>query len=325
MASEKTDTHTVLPTKYPSLAEFLGALIQETARARMFADMESIRIAETYYRDTYLKHLPIPHFKMPEVSIEMPVAVMQLNASKVKNSALLLSMRTRLRNELAKTLAKILLALKEEEDKSVVSQWVLRTVPTPKGGAEEAALLEPLKESCERITAAVFKSSTDDAPIRLTELADDLESMLSRELVRPERFERGLEKPDEKGKPVKQDYLRYFRTRKKREALLEEEKTPVPRQRGRHRSISEEDEVTLKHILRLARELFLSSITSLLKEDENTKFLEIKGGTSDVIGMGEHKYLTTIKVTMREQDLQWSIGESSDDSGIEEERHLVIE
>jgi len=308
----------------------------------MFADMESIRIAEAYYRDPYLKHLSIPHFKVPEVSIEMPVAVMQLNASKVKNSTLLLNMRARIRNDLSKTLAKLLMALKEEEDKSVIEQWTLRSLPNPKNTEEEAVLLGQLKESCEKITADVFKVTSDDAPIRLTELADDLEFMLSRELVRGrgrgergERGERGdksdtadtSDKPEGAEKASRPNYLSYFRVKKKKEALSEEAEASAPREEGRrrHRVLSEEDQDTLKQILRLVRELFLSSISHLMKEDENTKFLEIKGGTSDLMSMGEHKYMTLIKVTMREQDYQWSFGESEDDSGIEEERHLVIE
>jgi hypothetical protein len=335
---EKTDKFSILPNKFPSLAEFLGALVQETARARMFADMESIRIAEAYYRDPYLRYLPIPHFKMPEVSIEMPVAVMQLNASKVKNSTVLLNMRTRVKNDLSKCLAKLLLALKEEEDKSVINQWTLRTMPAPKSVVEEVALAEQLKEPCERLTQAVFKSSTDDAPIRLTELADDLEFVLSRELLRgrdraerPEKSEKSEkpEKSERHDRPDRPDYLSYFGTKKKKaQALEEDEETPQPRRRRhgrRHGAISEEDESTLKQILRLVREMFLNSITHLLKEDENTRFLEVRGGTSDVIEMGEHKYLTTIKVTMREQDFQWSFGESDDGSGIEEERRLLIE
>jgi uncharacterized protein (DUF1499 family) len=251
----------------------------------MLSDLESIRIAETYYQDMYLKYLPIPHFKMPEVTIEMPVAVMQVNppGSAVTNNTLLSKMRTRIKDDLSKFLVRVLLALKD--DTVVVRTLTLRTLPTRLAkltSVEEAALNKRVTVSCQNILDIVFKNrdytDANTMPLRLTRLADDLELTLSRELS--------------------VNYLDY----------VGDEKSGI-------------NEDSLKTILRMSRELFLDSVTFIMKEDETT--LNIMSSTTDLINLGDMKYMTTIKITIREQDYEWSIGERGD-NGVEE-RHLLIE
>ena len=266
------------------LSDFIGTIVQETARARMLSDMESIRLAELYYGDMYLKHLPVPHFKMPEISIEMPVAVLEVNTpdSKVTNKSLMSKMRTRVSDDLSILLARILLTLKE--DISIASSLTLRTIPTRvmKLDDEETALSERVKTSCQNINSIVFKNKdyldTNNIPIRLTKLADDMEIMLSRELTA--------------------NYLDYI---------------------GDKEGNVNED--ALENILRLSREMFFDSVTFFLKEAETT--LNIESSTSKLVEFGDIKYLTFIKITLREQDYEWTIGERNED-GIEE-RNIVIE
>jgi len=269
----------------PDLSEFLGAIVQETARARMLSDLESVRIAETYYQDMYLKNLPIPHFKMPEVTIEMPVAITQINppGDNVTNSSLMSKMRARIKDDLTKFLTRVLLALKE--DTTPIRALTLRTLPTrvvKLTGKTEAALLKRIALSCQSIMEIVFKNrdytDANTMPIRITRLADDLEITTSRELTK--------------------NYLDYI---------------------GDGKGGINED--TLKSLLGMARELFLDSVTFILKEDETT--LNILSGTTDLIALGDINYLTNIKITIREQDYEWSIGENGG-NGVEE-RHLVIE
>ncbi|MFX1476745.1 MAG: hypothetical protein ACFFCI_01310 [Promethearchaeota archaeon] len=59
----------------PYLGDFIGHLISEITIARAQSDLESIRIAEFYANHPILKYLPIPHFRLPDVSIEVPVAI----------------------------------------------------------------------------------------------------------------------------------------------------------------------------------------------------------------------------------------------------------
>lgn len=57
------------------LGDVLGAMLADVARARVQADVESLRIAETYARDPLLKHLPVPRFRMPDLVVDLPVLV----------------------------------------------------------------------------------------------------------------------------------------------------------------------------------------------------------------------------------------------------------
>jgi hypothetical protein len=250
----------------------------------MLSDLESIRIAETYYQDMYLKNLPIPHFKMPEVTIEMPVAVKQINPpdGSVTNSTLLSKMRTRIKDDMNKFLLRALLALKQ--DALLAKGLTLRTLPNRTAklvSAQETELAKRVTASCQSIVDVVFKNKdytdANTMPLRLTRLADDLEIMLSRELTA--------------------NYLDYIGTEK-----------------------GKVNEDVLNSILRMSREMFLDSVTFLMKVDETT--LEIISGTTDLINLGDIKYLTTIKITMREQDYEWTIGEGVD-GGVEERRLMV--
>ena len=269
----------------PKLSEFIGAIVQETAKARMLADLESIRMAETYYQDMYLKHLPVPHFKMPEITIEMPVAVAQIVQpnSSVTNSSLLNNMKMRINNDLKSFLPRALLALKEDTVRP--ETLTLRTLPTrliKMTGDEETTLTTRMDASCQDIVDTVFKNkdytNVNNTPLRLTKLADDVEIMLSRELAT--------------------NYLDFVGDKK-----------------------GGVNEDAMKSVLRMAREMMMDSVTFIMKADETT--LSIVSDTTDLIHLGDIKYLTTIKITMQEQDYEWNIGES-DVKGIEE-RHLVIE
>jgi hypothetical protein len=59
----------------PNLGDYIGQLMSEIALARMQADLESIRIAELYASHPLLKTLPIPHLRLPEVNLDIPVLI----------------------------------------------------------------------------------------------------------------------------------------------------------------------------------------------------------------------------------------------------------
>lgn len=62
----------------PRLGEFLGALLADAAQARVRADLESVKIAEAYSRDPLLRNLPVPRFRLPDMVVDVPVVVTQL-------------------------------------------------------------------------------------------------------------------------------------------------------------------------------------------------------------------------------------------------------
>jgi len=253
----------------------------------MLSDIESIRIAETYYQDVYLKHLPIPHFKMPEVTIEMPVEVKQVNppAKGVTNSTMMSKMRVRVKDDLTRYLTAAFRALKEEP--ALSGNLTLRALSTRKAvtlaSMKNDTLATKIKASSTNITATVFRDKdyidVNTSPIRLTELADAMEDMLYTELAR--------------------DYKEF-----------------VSQKNG------ELDKDAMRNILANTRQLFMNSVTFILREGETV--LDIEGSTEKLAQAGRDSLLTKIKVTVREQDYEWTIDERSDGSGFEK-RSLTIE
>jgi hypothetical protein len=65
----------------PYLADYVGHLLSEITLARVQADLEAIRIAELYAGHTLLRHLPVPHFRLPTVTLEVPVVIDKMEES----------------------------------------------------------------------------------------------------------------------------------------------------------------------------------------------------------------------------------------------------
>jgi hypothetical protein len=52
--------------------------MSELTIARMNADIETIRIAELYASHHLLRHMPVPHFRLPTVDLDVPVVVKKM-------------------------------------------------------------------------------------------------------------------------------------------------------------------------------------------------------------------------------------------------------
>lgn len=57
----------------PYLGDYLGHILAELAIARMQGDIETIRIAELYAAHPLLRSMPIPHVRLGDVDIDVPV------------------------------------------------------------------------------------------------------------------------------------------------------------------------------------------------------------------------------------------------------------
>jgi hypothetical protein len=66
----------------PYLGDYLGHLLSEITTARVQADLETVRVAELYASHPLLKHLPVPHFRLPMVTVEVPVAIKEMEEAK---------------------------------------------------------------------------------------------------------------------------------------------------------------------------------------------------------------------------------------------------
>lgn len=65
----------------PYLGEFIGHLLSELTNARVQADQETLRLAEIYAGDPIMKNMPIPRFRLPNVTIKVPVAVKEIESA----------------------------------------------------------------------------------------------------------------------------------------------------------------------------------------------------------------------------------------------------
>jgi len=63
-----------------TLGDLLGALISEFTAARVHADIEAVRMAEIYRNTPLLEGAPVPRFRLPELNLEIPIAVKDLPA-----------------------------------------------------------------------------------------------------------------------------------------------------------------------------------------------------------------------------------------------------
>lgn len=65
----------------PYLGDYLGHLLAEITTARVQADLESLRVAELYASHPLLKHFPIPHVRLPTVTVDVPVVVQNVETA----------------------------------------------------------------------------------------------------------------------------------------------------------------------------------------------------------------------------------------------------
>jgi hypothetical protein len=65
----------------PRLGEILAALLSDAAQARVRADLEAVKIAQAYSRDPLLKTLPVPRFRLPDIIVDVPVLITQVEGT----------------------------------------------------------------------------------------------------------------------------------------------------------------------------------------------------------------------------------------------------
>lgn len=65
----------------PYLGDYIGHLLSEVTNARVQADLESVRIAEIYASHPLLRNMPVPHFRLPKVDLDVPVAISDMKSA----------------------------------------------------------------------------------------------------------------------------------------------------------------------------------------------------------------------------------------------------
>ena len=59
----------------PYLGDYLGQLLAEISLARLQADLETVMLAELYAAHSILRTMPVPHMRLPEVELDIPVLI----------------------------------------------------------------------------------------------------------------------------------------------------------------------------------------------------------------------------------------------------------
>lgn len=62
----------------PYLGDYLGHLLSEITIARVQADLEAVRVAELYANHPLLRHLPVPHFRLPTLTLDVSVGIKEM-------------------------------------------------------------------------------------------------------------------------------------------------------------------------------------------------------------------------------------------------------
>lgn len=57
------------------LGDYIGNLLAEITIARMQGDLETVRIAELYATHPLLRTMPVPHVRIPDIELDLPVLV----------------------------------------------------------------------------------------------------------------------------------------------------------------------------------------------------------------------------------------------------------
>lgn len=142
----------------PYLGDYLGYLMTEITNARAQADYEAVNIAERYARDPYLKYLPVPRFRIPSLSIDVPLVInnVQEPNGRSSNDQILSYMQAKFRKLLPRQL-------------NMISTLHPKTSKM---------------DNINKLTDKIFEEFKllDNTPIRITHIADKLVASVTEEL-----------------------------------------------------------------------------------------------------------------------------------------------
>lgn len=107
----------------PNLGDYIGHLLSEITIARMHADIEAVRVAELYAGHPLLRHMPVPHFRLPNVEVDVPVVIKQMEEPQAgelpRGAPTLKNMRKAFDEVLTKRLSEEQIRLKPEHKKKL--------------------------------------------------------------------------------------------------------------------------------------------------------------------------------------------------------------
>lgn len=158
----------------PYLGDYLGQLLSEITIARMHADLEALRVAELYVSHPLLRTMPIPHFRLPDVELEVPVVIKQMDEPRPGKSTRggvdLKTLRKAFDSALALQLGKSRIKLSAEQTKNM--QALIDAAASDEDLPHEIAV--DTNRVADRFSDAVSKVLTATVP---SENSDKLEQI----------------------------------------------------------------------------------------------------------------------------------------------------
>lgn len=129
----------------PKLGDFIGALLSDAVQARLQADVEMVKLAELYSRDELLQHLPVPRFRVPDITVKVPVLIVAVDAESDRDQSLDKAAVTEIRRAVAGGLREARIRLPRGESPRIQDATVKRAADL--FGTNPQALLTPTRVS----------------------------------------------------------------------------------------------------------------------------------------------------------------------------------
>lgn len=173
----------------PYLGDYIGHLLSEVTNARVQADLESVRIAEIYASHPLLRNMPVPHFRLPKVDLDVPVAISDMKSAEDPEATgrVLTNIRESFPRVLAIQAKKAQIGMKDDEKIRIEKELDRRILALKK---EPVILKADLFSAAERVEAAKRLSITTITDDFISAAAKILEPRLKKEAGGAERLQK---------------------------------------------------------------------------------------------------------------------------------------
>ena len=173
------------------LGDFIGALLADAVQARVRADLEALKIAEAYSSHELLRHLPVPRFRLPDISVDFPVVVDELADEGQATQMFAPPARSELTTVVRRALITTGIKLNPKEREQVYraafkkSEQLLEAGPQAllTSGAVAKAVADSAMAVARRALASRTPEAPDLAPLSST-IAAEVRTMLTKRLAK---------------------------------------------------------------------------------------------------------------------------------------------
>ena len=171
----------------PYLGDYIGHLLSEVTMARVQADLEAVRLAEMYAGHPLLKHMPVPRFRLPTLTLNVPVAIQAMEEAKAGDSPRgdvpLPVVRERFAKLLDQHLERAGISLSDQERSARDQALALLTSSPDKPPYVSVSVTHLGDELVRTAMKAVGNAERKVEPAALEKLADGLKAAVQKEFA----------------------------------------------------------------------------------------------------------------------------------------------